>query len=74
MKSRVEEYLKGKNINGEGSMFDKEGRYLIADDIHRTLSAVRVRRRGKKNLATEGVAEGGLTGENGPATKKAKTM
>ena len=43
-KFKVERHLKGKNINGNSSMFK-----LIADDIEGTLSAVRGKklRRGK---------------------------
>ena len=44
MKNKVEKYLMGKNINGNSSMFDEKGRYLIADDIDGTLSAVRVKK------------------------------
>jgi len=81
MKNKVEKYLMGKNINGNSSMFDEKGRYLIGDDIDGTLSAVRndldkMRRRGKgkKTSRDETAVEGKVTGEDGQAQKKAKTI
>ena len=76
MKKKVEKYLMGKNINGNSSMFDEKGRYLIGDDIEGTLSAFRVKKsgrgKGKKTSRDETAVEGGVTGEDGQAKKKAK--
>ena len=83
MKNKVEKYLMGKNVNGNSSMFDANGRYLIADDIDEALSAVRndldkKRRRGEAKTTVdaefEAAAEGGVTGEDDPTNKKAKKI
>ena len=72
-KFKVERHLKGKNINGNSSMFK-----LIADDIEGTLTAVRVKKsgrgKGKKTSRDETAVEGGVTGEDDPLNKKAKKI
>ena len=81
MKNKVEKNLMDKNVNGNSSMFDANGRCLFADDIEGTVSAVRndlgkkgMRGKGKKTLRNEAAAEGGVTGEDDPTNKKAKKI
>jgi hypothetical protein len=44
MKRKIQKYLHAKNINGNHSLYDKDGRFIIADDIEGVLRAVRGRR------------------------------